>query len=222
MSALDGPEFEMWNHLYSGIDQARMELNGFPENLRPWLTELGEEIMSQQTNLVVQRDNRLANLSPMLLRDPWIKFSADIAFAEEAVTKASEGLDRYVELRPILTAYELSEAAAKCLREAGRMFRFSFFSGCVMFCGAALEQVLRKELDRAGQTPGDKDTIGSLIAKACKHNLLSEEAKQAACELKAVRNDVVHRPFEIFSENTLKDQALNAMNNLGRVLKSLS
>ena len=70
--------------------------------------------------------------------------------------------------------------------------------------------------------PQVKKPLGPLIQMACKHNLLSEEAKQAACELKTVRNDVVHRPFEIFSNNALKDQALNAMNSLGRVLKSLS
>ena len=211
----------MWNHLYSGVDQARLELNGLPEDLRMWLTKLGEEIMALRTNLVAQRDNRLARSVPMLLQDPWIKFSADIAFADEAVTRASAGFDRYVDLRPILTAYELSDVAAKCLEEAGRMFLFSFDNGCIMSCGATLEQILREELENAGKTPSEKP-LGPLIQMACKHNLLSEEAKQAACELKTVRNDVVHRPFEIFSNNALKDQALNAMNNLGRVLKSLS
>ena len=156
MNAPDGPEFEMWNHLHSGVDQARMELAGLPEELRRWLTEFGVEIMSLRTNLVAETDNRLADLSATLLQDPWIKFSADIAFAEEAVIRTSAGFDRYVELRPILTSYELPEVAAKCLIEAGRMFLFSFDNGCIMSCGATLEQILREELENAGKTPSEK------------------------------------------------------------------
>ncbi len=219
-NALDGPEFEMWNHLYSGIDQARTELNELPENTRARLTELGVEIMSLRTNLVAQRDNQLADLSPMLLQDPWIKFSADMAFAEDAVTRASAGFDRYVDLRPILTAYELSDVAAKCLEEAGQLFLFSFDSGCVVFCGAALEQTLRKAIEDAGHTPRERDTIGPLIKKAYECNLLSEGAKQAACELKSTRNDVLHRPFMVVAQD-LRSKAIEAMDNLGKVLEAL-
>ena len=215
----DGPEFEVWNHLHSGLDWASSELDGFPEQQRTWLKTLGKEIVSVHTNLVADKDSKPADVSRLLLNDPWIKFAADLAFAEDAVTRASTGFDRYVELRPILTCYELSDEATKCLQEAGRMFVFSFDNGCVMFCGAALEQTLRKTLEDVGHTPGEKP-LGPLIEKACKFHLLSPEGEQAARNLKCTRNDVIHRPFMVEGKD-LKNKALKAMDNFGKVPESL-
>ena len=101
--ALDGPEFDVWNHLYSGLDLAMMELDSLPEKARTVLTEFGEQIFAQRTNLTVAPDDRFAALSQQLLKEPWIKFAVDIAFAKEAMSRATEALDRYVELQPILT-----------------------------------------------------------------------------------------------------------------------
>ena len=216
----NGPEFEVGIHLESGLDMARNELDGLSEDLRTWLTVLGKQIVSLQTNLVADEDNKLADVSRTLLEEPWIKYVSDLAFAEDAVTRASAGFDRYVELRPILTCYELSEVATKCLQEAGRMFLFSFDNGCVTFCGSALEQTLRKALKDAGHTPGEKDTIGPLIKKACECNLLSPEGEKAARNLKCTRNDVIHRPFMVEGED-LKNEALKAMDNLGKILEAL-
>ena len=98
---------------------------------------------------------------------------------------------------------------------------YSFDSGCVTFCGAALEQTLRKVLENAGNTPGERDTIGCLITKASKCKLLSEEAGQAAHELKSARNDVIHRPFKAFKGDDLKGESLKAMGNLGKVFEAL-
>ena len=216
----DGPEYEVGIHLESGLDMARNELDGFSEELRTWLTMLGKQIVSLQTNLVADEDKKLADVSRTLLEEPWIKYVSDLAFAEDAVTRASAGFVRYVELRPILTGYELSEVATKCLQEAGRMFLFSFDNGCVTFCGSALEQTLRSSLEDAGHTPGEKDTIGALITEACKRTLLSEEAVKAAHDLKCTRNDVIHRPFTVEGED-LKYEALKAIENLGKVLETL-
>ena len=115
----DGPEFEVGIHLESGLDMARNELDGLSEDLRTWLTVLGKQIVSLQTNLVADEDNKLADVSRTLLEEPWIKYVSDLAFAEDAITRASAGFDRYVELRPILKCYELSEVATKCLQRGG-------------------------------------------------------------------------------------------------------
>ena len=209
---LGGPEFEMWNHLESGLDRARMELDRLPEKVRTFLIESGEQIFSQRTNLIVEPDDKFAALSPLLLKDPWIKFAVDIAFAEQSLARAGNAFDRYVKLQPILTHYKLTDLATKCLQEAGQMFIFSFDAGCVAFCCAVLEQTLRDELERQN----NKDTAGLLLKLAKKKKILSKEAEQAAEDLKNMRNEVIHRRFE-----ALEDEALNAMEQLGVVLQEL-
>ena len=209
---LGGPEFEMWNHLESGLDLARMELDCLSEEDRTILTKLRERIFSQRTNLIVEPDDKFAALSPLLLKEPWIKFAVDIAFAEQSLARAGNAFDRYVKLQPILTHYKLTDLATKCLQEAGQMFIFSFDAGCVVFCSAVLEQTLRDELERQN----NKDTAGPLLKLAKKKKILSKEAEQAAEDLITMRNEVIHRRFE-----ALEDEALNAMEQLGVVLQEL-
>lgn len=216
---LGGPEFEMWNHLESGLDRARMELDCFSEEDRTILTKFRERIFSQRTNLIVEPDDKFAALSPLLLKDPWIKFAVDIAFAEESLTRAGNAFDRYVKLQPILTRYKLTDLAAKCLQEAGWAFLFSFNTACVEFCKMVLEQTLRKELVDAGsitEEQSKKDTVGGLLTKARKGRLLPEATEQAAKVLITIRNEVIHRRFE-----ALEEEALNAIDQLSVVLQEL-
>lgn len=217
----DGPKFEVWNHLYSGLDLARMELDCLSEKGRAALTKFGERIFSQRTNLTVAPDDKFTDMSQQLLEVPWLKFAADCAFAEEALDRAVKALDRYLELEPILTRYKLTDLAAKCLQEAGRTFLFSFDAACVAFCSAALEHTLRDALvDARIITRRDLQrrqcTAYTLLAMATQAKLLPEAAEQAASDLIAKRNVVMHRRFE-----NLKDEALKAMEHLGVVLQDL-
>ncbi len=216
---LGGPEFEMWNHLESGLDRARMELDCLSEEDRTILTKFSKRIFSQRTNLIVASDDKFAPLSPLLLEEPWIKFAVDIAFAEEFLARAGNVFDRYVKLKPILTRYELTNLAAKCLQEAGWTFLFSFDAACVEFCKMVLEQTLRKELIDAGsitEEQSKKNTVGGLLTKARKERLLPEATEQAAKDLITMRNEVIHRRFE-----ALENEALKAMDKLGVVLQEL-
>lgn len=207
-----GPEFDVWNHLYSGLDLAMMELDSLPEKARTVLTEFGEQIFSQRTNLTVAPNDDLARLSKLALDIPWIKFTADIAFAKEAMSRATEALDRYVELQPILTNYTLTDLAAQCLQKAGQMFIFSFDAGCVVFCSAVLEQTLRHELEQQNNRKGARH----LLNLANEKKLLSKEAKQAANDLIDKRNEVIHQRFDAH-----KDEALKSMDHLCIVLQEL-
>jgi hypothetical protein len=217
----DGPEFDVWVHLTSGLDQARWELDSLPEKIRTLLARFGEHILLQRTNLTVAPDDTFAELSQDALEFPWLKFAADLAFAEEAVGRATEALDRYIQLQPILTRYKLGNLAAKYLREAGRTFLFAFDAACVAFCSAALEQTLRDTLVDAGtitqrELQRDRPTAFTLLAKARQAKLLGEAAEQAASDLIAKRNTLMHRQFD-----SLKDEVLKAMELLGVVLQEL-
>ena len=215
--ALDSPEHEVWNHLYSGLDLAKMELDCLSEKERTALIKFGDYIFSQRTNLTAVPDDSFADLPQQVLERPWLKFAADIAFAEEALGRAAQALDRYIELKPILTRYKLTDLAAKCLQEAGRTFLFSFDAACVMFCSAALEQTLRDKLvDEGIIAMCSRYTARKLLKKANQKKLLPEAAEQAASDLIDMRNEVIHRRFE-----ALKDEALKAMDYLGVVLQEL-
>ncbi len=68
----------------------------------------------------------------------------------------------------------------------------------------------RRELQRR------RSTAYTLLAMATQAKLLPEAAEQAASDLIAKRNVVMHRRFE-----GLKDEALKAMEHLGVVLQEL-
>lgn len=217
----NGPKFEVWNHLYSGLDLARAELDNLSEKGRGILTRFGERVFAQRTTLTVEPDDTFATFSQQALDVPWLKFAADMAFAEEAVCRAEKALVRYVELQPILTRYKLSDVASKYLQEAAQTFLFSFDAACVAFCNAALEQTLRDLLVDANvmttrELQRSQPTANSLLERATRENLLPEAAEQAARDLIAKRNKVMHRRFE-----NLKDDALKAMEHLAIVLQCL-
>jgi hypothetical protein len=217
----NGPEVAMWNHLYSGIDLARMELDRLSPEGRKFLTRFAENLFLQRTDLTVPPDDGFADLAQQALEVPWLKFAADLVFAEEAVGRAEQALKRYIVLQPILTRYKLSALASKCLKEAGRTFLFSFDAACIAFCSAALEQTLRDEVVAAGiisepDLKRQRCTAFTLLEMAKKAKLLSEASEQPAADLIAKRNQVMHRRFE-----GLKEEALKAMEQIGLVLQDL-
>lgn len=185
------------------------------------MTRFGEHILSQRTNLTAAPDDTSIEWSQHALEHPWLKFAADLAFAEEAVGRATEALDRYLLLQPILTRYRLSEMASNYLQEAGRTFLFSFDAACVAFCSAALERALQDALVGAGAITRPelrrvRPTAFSLLARARQAKLLGNASERAASDLIAKRNTVMHRYF-----SGLKDEALKALEHLGVVLQEL-
>lgn len=215
----DGPRFAVWVHLTSGLDQARWELDALSQKANAVLMRFGEHVLSQRTSLTAAPDDTFIEWSQHALEYPWLKFAADLAFAEEAVDRATEALNRYLQLQPILTRYKLGKSAAKYLQEAAQAFLFSFDASCVAFCGAALEQTLQDALLQAGaitrrELQRSRPTAYSLLAKARQSSLLGEASEQAASDLIAQRNTVMHRSFA-----NLKDEALKAMEALGVVLQ---
>lgn len=217
----DGPDSEVWNHLYSGIDLARMELDRLSPEARTFLSRFAEKVFSQRTDLTVAPDDSFTDLAQQALEVPWLKFAADLMFAEEAVGRAEQALKRYIALQPILTRYKLSSLASKCLKEAGRTFLYSFDAACIAFCSAALEQILRDEVVAAEiiterELKRQRCTAFTLLEMAKRAALMSEAAEQAATELITKRNEVMHKRFE-----GLKEEALKAMEQLGSVLQEL-
>lgn len=216
-----GPEFDVWAHLHSGLDQARWELDVLPERARNALAQFGEQLRAQRTGLTTAPEDRFADLAPESLGVPWLKFAADIAFAEEAIDRGVKALERYGELQPILTRYRLSDRAATYLQEAARAFLFSFDAACIAFCSSALEQTLKDLLIDAQvktQRDLDRDRSGALrlLDLACGARLLGRESEDAARALITKRNSVMHRSFD-----SMKKDALQAIEKLGIVLQEL-
>lgn len=216
-----GPKFDVWVHLHSDLDHARFELDVLPESARNALEQFGERLRAQRTGLTTAPDDRFADLPQESLRVPWLKFAADIAFAEEAIDRAVNALQRYVELQPILTRYRLSDRAATYLQEAAHAFLFSFDAACIAFCSSALEQTLKDLLvDAKVVTQRDLDhdrpTAHGLLRRASEARLLGRASEDAARSLITKRNCVMHRSFD-----GMKQDALQAIEKLGIVLQEL-
>lgn len=87
----DGPEFEVWNHLWSGVDMAAQELRALDPKWRSTVEKIGKIIVSARTGLSQQAatvEADILSLEDDLLEDPWIRHAAEIEIAGDAMGKA--------------------------------------------------------------------------------------------------------------------------------------
>ena len=162
------PQFDVWNHLESGLDQARDEFGeleralGFakPEEVvgRPeakTLAEFADFIFSRLSMIATTPEDSLRageflDLLESENAEPWIDFATDIRFAEEGMRRATLALERYRALRLKWSTVNVSEDARALLREAVHAYLFGFDAPCIAFCGIALERVLKDALVAVG------------------------------------------------------------------------
>lgn len=103
----DGPEFEVWNHLWSGVDMAAQELRALDPKWRSTVEKIGKIIVSARTGLSQQAatvEADILSLEDDLLEDPWIRHAAEIEIAGDAIGKAEVALKRYFKIRPAITS----------------------------------------------------------------------------------------------------------------------
>jgi hypothetical protein len=216
------PRFEVWNHLHSGLDLARMEFDDLGKREKEALDNFAEVVFARRAALTAPpEDQEVHELEGRLLEHPWFKHAADIRFAEEAVWRGTGALSRYLELRPILTRLQLSQRSQTYLGEAVQTFLFHFDAACIAFCEATLEQVLKEALVRSGvytdrQLRRDQPTGMSLLIKA--KGLLTD-SYDLAKNLIEERNRVMHR--DMGDQQALHDRALGSIAALGATLQQL-
>jgi len=220
-----GPEFEVWNHLESGIALAEQELDALDDTSRLLVDKVAELISKLWGDFVIRPEDRsLAAGLQKLLKDPWTRHAAEIEIARNGVNRASASLDRYVDLEPVVSPYRLTEKSRRYLKEAVDTFLLGFDPASIVFCGATLEQLLKellieRSVIQAPTTDDEWSPGGSKLLKLAIEHELVRNSVEAAERLLKHRNRVMHR--HIWDGKVLKGVALTCVKDLAAVLEEL-
>jgi hypothetical protein len=222
----DGPEFQVWNHLWAGIDMATNELRALDDASRAQVEKLGKAIADARSDLV-QRPNsfsaRVLSVEEYLLANPWIRHAAEIEIAATGIVRAEKALDRFAKVRPAITRRALPPRAAGYVAEVINTFIFGFDAACIALCRATLEQVLKDELVRRGaftepQLKREKPTAGTLLSNAFRIGLLQSSRRSAGKLVE--KGDTIMHNF-VYDERVSEQQALDSVAQLIEVLTEI-
>lgn len=181
----EGPEIEVWNHIYTGLTLAEEELDYLPENVRSFTERIAEILLFNRTKVILTKaDKDWAELDNELLSLPWIRYATDLEIASEGIDRATKALDRYVELRPTVALDAIPEKAKPYIREAIHTYIFGFDAACIALCRAVLEQLLKYCLVSLSiytepQLRREKPGAGTLLQKAKQSDLISNTYERA-------------------------------------------
>jgi hypothetical protein len=220
----EGPEFEVWNHLESGLQLAADELDylgdlefGLVEAVSKLTSEMVLEFVSEK-----EKEELYSNLQGLML-DPWVKHGIEVNLARKTLSRASGALDRYRDLAPVFSSYELTKEQRRYLAEAIECYLLHFDAACIAFCGATIEQFLLHFCQDRGLIqplcPEDRTPpFGQLLDRS--EGSLSESARKAAKRAGEHRNRVMHR--QIWDPRILGNIALQSVGDLAEIVKALA
>jgi hypothetical protein len=191
-----------------------MEFEHLGENEKRVLEKFAELVFARRLKLAgLPEDQEIYEQEGRLLEDPWFKHAVDLRFAEEGIGRATGALDRYLDLRPILTRLRLSERSRTYLAEAVHTFLFGFDAACIAFCGATLEQVLKEALIRS-----ERPTGHTLLKRAEEKKLIADSYESAKKVLDE-RNRIMHQ--DMSKRDVIQHRALQNIGALGSTLQEL-
>jgi len=209
------PQSEVWNHLESGLQQARDELLALDPRDRVTAERIAAALASTRGFLILPESKaKLLSVEGSLLKYPWIRHATDIEIAEEGISRANEALRRYVTLKPAISARALPQSAIDYLKEAAASYLFGFDAACIALCRATIERLLKEflvakrlhtvaELKRLG--------AGTVLEKAKQAGFRGAEDDSAKRVIE--RGDhVLHR--SIHEKRILKKTASDSVNDL--------
>jgi hypothetical protein len=216
------PDSDVWNYLRIGLDLARQELDALPLITRDLAEAVAKEVIGSRERLVQTIEGQQFSLD-VLLEEPWFKYAADVELATKGLRRATEGLKRYLELKPILTQYRVPERATPYIRTLSETFVFGFDAPCIAFAGAALEQVLKDALIEAGEYTEprirrERPTGETLVAAARRRSLIRETELDAK-KLFDQRNRTMHR--HIWDDKIITGIAIECIDGFSRVVQEL-
>lgn len=218
------PEFEVWNHLESGLQSARDELRPLEKQVRTALEHLAKAVADTRGVLILPPSKAsLLVAESQLLSHPWIKHAIDTEIASEGISRANEALDRYQSLKPATAANALPEPVVRYIKEAAATYLFGFDAACIAFCRAALEQLLKdslvkKRIYTQPQLRRERPTAGTLLEKAKQAGIIGS-GYTAAKRVVERGDQVLHRA--IHDGRILKTTAADSVNDLVSVVVAI-
>ena len=223
----DSPEFEVWNHLESGLDQARAEMNELPTDYREALVSIAKLKAHKFHRLLLSSEELAAKRLDLggffATTEAWLNHAVEIEFAEAGMQRAVHALNRYRRLQPRTTKRPVPDAAKRHLHEVVETFSSALMrpaspfveplsnSSCATLC---LQRRCTRNLNCAVSRP----TAGALLENARRERVLMTSL--AAAESLVKRGDtVMHRA--IYPERILEQQALDSIGDLVEVFVEL-
>lgn len=223
----EGPEVEVWNHLWSGIDMAVDELAVLDDEDRKFCEGLAKIIASGQAELVLQTGSIAApfvKVNEELLSDlPWLRHAVEIEIAVRGISRSEKALKRYLRLRPTVVQRPLPARAQRYIQDVVETFAFAFDAACIALCRASLEQLLREALVGRGvytekRLRRERPTAGALLANAKREGLLHKS--YAAAERVVSKGDTVMHQH-LYEERVLEQLAFDSVTELLQVVSEL-
>lgn len=138
-----GPRIEVWNHLWSAIDQSTNEFRDLDPQSQKMVERVGQLLAQGRTDFVLQPEALTAKLHEAaqgLLEDVWVRHAAEIEIARLGVSRTDDALTRFLNLRPVVTPRPVPERAKRYIREVIDTYIFGFDAACIALCRAACEQ----------------------------------------------------------------------------------
>ena len=245
---VDGPDFDVWNHLESGWQMAHddMALKLPPEMLALFKNLAKVIVGAQSTPLVSTTDPAVAKqLSSMFptsevdqsvilarllgwfatRKDPWLTHAVELELGSQGIGRATIALKRFQLLAPRLGRQPIPDRALPYVREAMSSFLFGFDAATVALCRATLEQVAKEVALRIGvYTEGElrrlkySPTLETFLEKLKQANAL-DRSYESARRVKRQGDDVMHK--HMFDEKVRQQAALDSIVCLADVLSEL-
>lgn len=242
------PEFEVWNHLWSGVDKAYDDLEQtVGRDGARFFDSFGEIVYKALTRLFVNpadptlatklakefpglAHTKRATLFHDLLRAyragsaPVLKHSVDLQLGSEAIRRAEGALDRLHLLTESLANAPLPPSVREYLAEVVHTFLFGFDAASIALARSALEQMAREVLVQKGvytraRLKRDRPTAFNLLNEL-KRGRLIDETLQRAETLVTRANTISHR--HMYEGRIMRQQALTSITELAQVLTELA
>jgi hypothetical protein len=241
-SPREGPEFDVWNHLESGWQQAYDDMAQRVGRETMQLFEgIAKAIVSLRTDLVLSQGSlpipkafgdvfpklspaQLQDLAAKLLGKPdaatsnvWMRHAVDLEVAEIGLHRAIHGLDRFKSLTPVLTHQAIPPQARAYLREVVHTYLLGFDAACIALCRACFDQIGKAVLVRSkvlseAEVRKGHLTTLTLVEKLKQNGLVSGAAYDAGRRLGERGNTIMHKG--LYEERVLPSLSLDSISDL--------
>jgi hypothetical protein len=242
-----GPEFEVWNHMESGLQMARDDLaNSLPGDDRRLYEALAQQFVGLRFGVVVTPEDvpdspflreNYPQIKPDVLErfvrqlpndpktwDPFLRHAVEIEIAERSIDRMYNALDRYTRLAGVLVRRSIPERVRPYLREVSETYLFGFDPACIALACSSFEQVAKVALVAVGATTDARLKREKPNAEGLRHLLHAEglirDSDPHVQRLINKRNTVLHRGM--FDEKVLPQLSLDSIAELAAVCSELA
>lgn len=185
------PVQEIEDHL----SDLEYEINRLPDLDREILNILGSDLQKDEKHAALQKLAENVPEAPSSESSPlrlvWERFVIDISW--EAIRQIEEGASRIFRLYKLVLRSDPSEPTQKFLSRLSRCFVWGFDPECVILCRAVIDTSFKDAVsDEICKKHSHRFTLSGRIQAARKEEIINEDTKNKALDIKDRGNNAVH------------------------------